>query len=105
MKLLRNLVASALALLGALLGASYLSTQYSLAAPEGGVVGTGTPASCTEAALDAALAGGGKVTFNCGPNPVTITLTSGIVVTASTSVDGGSKITLSGGFKTKVFLD
>ena len=32
----------------------------------GGVVGTGTPASCTEAALDAALAAGGLVSFNCG---------------------------------------
>ena len=39
-----------------------------------GVVGTGTPASCTDAALSAALVGGGAVTFNCGPNPHTITL-------------------------------
>jgi hypothetical protein len=30
------------------------------------VVGTGTASSCTEAALDVALAGGGTVTFNCG---------------------------------------
>lgn len=28
------------------------------ASPAGGVVGTGTPASCTEAALNTALAGG-----------------------------------------------
>ena len=41
-----------------------------------GVVGTGTPGSCTEAALDSALAGGGAVTFNCGPNPATITLSA-----------------------------
>ncbi len=37
------------------------------------VVGTGTPASCTEGAFDAALfavqnGGGGTVTFNCGPS-------------------------------------
>jgi hypothetical protein len=30
------------------------------------VVGMGTADSCTEVALDSALAGGGKVTFNCG---------------------------------------
>ncbi len=40
------------------------------------VVGTGTPESCTEPALDAALAGGHWVTFDCGPDPVTITITS-----------------------------
>ncbi|HEX9926823.1 MAG TPA: hypothetical protein VGD99_29520, partial [Anaerolineae bacterium] len=32
----------------------------------GGVVGDGTPGSCTEAAFDAARAGGGTVTFDCG---------------------------------------
>jgi len=46
------------------------------AATAAGVVGTGTPESCTEAALDAALAGGGLVRFNCGVEPVPITLTS-----------------------------
>ena len=40
------------------------------------VVGTGTAASCTEAALRAAVAGGGIVTFNCGSSPTTITVTS-----------------------------
>ena len=38
-----------------------------------GVVGNGTPSSCTEAALNTALAGGGSVTFNCG-GPKTILL-------------------------------
>jgi hypothetical protein len=33
------------------------------------VVGTGTPASCTEAALRAAVANGGVITFNCGSGP------------------------------------
>jgi hypothetical protein len=41
----------------------------------GGVVGTGTASSCNETALNAALAGGGKVTFNCG-GAATITVTS-----------------------------
>jgi hypothetical protein len=62
-----------------------------------GVVGTGTPGSCTEAALDAALAGGGFVTFDCGPDPVTITISSTKMIDADTTIDGGSLITISGG--------
>lgn len=50
-----------------------------------GVVGTGTPESCTEAALNAALAGGGGVTFDCGTSPVTITVTAMITITAAAS--------------------
>jgi hypothetical protein len=55
-----------------------------------GVVGNGTPGSCTEAALNAALAGGGTVTFNCGGSPVSIPITSQKVVSAATVVDGGN---------------
>ncbi|HET9317550.1 MAG TPA: Calx-beta domain-containing protein, partial [Vicinamibacteria bacterium] len=55
-----------------------------------GVVGNGTPGSCTEAALNAALAGGGSVTFNCGGSPVVIPITSQKVVSVATTVDGGS---------------
>src|SRR5262245_4419216 len=62
-----------------------------------GVVGTGSAASCTEAALDAALAGGGLVTFNCGPVPVTITITISKTIASNTTIDGGSLITISGG--------
>jgi len=36
------------------------------------VVGDGTPASCTAAALQAAVTTAGVITFNCGPDPVTI---------------------------------
>ena len=104
MKLLRNIIASTLAVLLALLGASYLSTQYSLAAPDGGTVGTGTPASCTEAALRAAMGGGGSVNFSCGSNPYTITLSSALFITKSTSVDGGGKITLSGNYTVGVMV-
>lgn len=61
-----------------------------------GVVGTGTAASCTENALKNVVAGGGAVTFNCGANPVTITLISPLDITApTTSIDGGGKIALS----------
>jgi hypothetical protein len=39
------------------------------------VVGTGTAASCTADTFIAAVAAGGIITFNCGPDPATITLT------------------------------
>jgi hypothetical protein len=67
-----------------------------------GVVGTGDPSTCTEGALDSALAGGGSVTFDCGASPVTITV-SYKVIAADTNLDGGSLITLSGGDTTRVF--
>jgi Calx-beta domain len=68
-----------------------------------GVVGNGTPSSCTEPALAAAMAGGGSVTFDCGPGAVTIPLTSELVVSASTAIDGGGTITLSGQNATRLF--
>jgi hypothetical protein len=69
------------------------------------VVGTGTPASCTGAAVVAAVAQGGITTFNCGANPVTITLTSTAKVfnnMPSVTLDGGGKVTLSGGGTTRI---
>jgi cysteine-rich repeat protein len=65
-------------------------------------VGTGTPESCTEAAFDAALARH-SVLFNCGPAPVTITLTTEKAITADTAIDGGGLITLSGGGAVRIF--
>jgi hypothetical protein len=64
------------------------------------VIGTGTPASCTSAAVVAAVAKGGIITFDCGPAPVTITMTATArVVNTSHRIvlDGGGKVTLSGG--------
>ncbi|MGD0947272.1 MAG: right-handed parallel beta-helix repeat-containing protein [Candidatus Binatia bacterium] len=62
-----------------------------------GVVGTGTAASCTEQAFDAAARGGGLVTFNCG-GPATITFTSQKQVQSNDiTIDGGGVITISGG--------
>jgi hypothetical protein len=69
------------------------------------VIGNGTPASCTSAAVIAAVAAGGVITFSCGPAPVTITMTATATVPASTRLvvlDGGGKVTLSGGGKTQV---
>ena len=65
------------------------------------VIGTGTPASCTSAAVVTTVALGGIITFNCGPDPVTITLTKTAKIVNDTGpeivIDGGGKVTLSGG--------
>ncbi len=64
------------------------------------VVGTGTPASCTSAAVVQAVANGGVITFNCGAAPVTITLAATAKVfnnKPDVVLDGGGKVTLSGG--------
>jgi len=64
-----------------------------------GVVGDGTPASCSAAALEDAVDAGGKVTFNCGAEPHTIVLatTLSLYNNTNTTIDGGNLITLSGG--------
>ena len=66
------------------------------------VVGNGTPASCTESALAAAIAGGGVVVFACGAAPVTIAVTSTLNVTSDTVLDGGGRVTLDGGGTTRI---
>jgi hypothetical protein len=70
------------------------------------VIGTGTPASCTGDAFVAAVANGGIITFNCGPDPVTIVLTSTAKVFNDKGtklvIDGGNKVTLSGGGTTRI---
>ncbi len=71
------------------------------------VVGTGTPASCTEAALDAAIAEAngesGLVLFDCGAAPHTLTLTTAKNLGQGVAIDGGGKITLSGNDITRIF--
>ncbi len=70
------------------------------------VVGTGTKESCTGAAFVAAVAKGGVIKFDCGPDPVTITLTEPARIFNDTGpkivIDGGGKVTLSGGGKTRI---
>jgi hypothetical protein len=70
------------------------------------VVGDGTSASCTGDAFVAAVAKGGVITFNCGPDPVTITLTATAKVFNDKGpkivIDGGGKVTLSGGKKVRI---
>jgi hypothetical protein len=63
------------------------------------VVGMGIPSSCTSAAVIAAVAAGGIITFDCSDNPVTIEMdaTAKVVSTSSIVVlDGGGTVTLSG---------
>jgi hypothetical protein len=67
------------------------------------VVGTGTPASCDEAAFDAAFIGGGTITFDCGPDVVGITFTGTKVLTADTTIDGGGLIAFNGNDTVRLF--
>jgi hypothetical protein len=69
------------------------------------VIGTGTPAHCTSAAVVQAVARGGVITFDCGPRPVTITMTATAKVVNTSPrvvIDGGGKVTLSGGGKLRI---
>jgi hypothetical protein len=60
---------------------------------------------CTEDALRAAAAAGGVIVFDCG-GPATITVTSPIVFTAESVLDGGGMVTLDGGGTSRLlFLD
>lgn len=71
-----------------------------------GVVGNGTPQSCTSQALANAMSGGGLVTFNCGAAPAIIIITQmgGLVVGGQgVTIDGANKITLSGANSTRIF--
>ena len=74
------------------------------------VVGDGTPASCTAAKFETAVQNGGVITFNCGPDPVTIVLDHQIKLMNKVGpdkqghrvIDGGDKVTLSGGGKNRI---
>jgi hypothetical protein len=69
------------------------------------VIGSGTPASCTSAAVVRAVAEGGVITFDCGRRPVTITMTATAkVVNTSRRIvlDGRGLVTLSGAGKNRI---
>ncbi len=68
-------------------------------------VGRGTPKSCTSAAVVAAVARGGVVTFDCGPKPVVILMRRTAKVrntNPSLVLDGGGRVTLSGGGRRRI---
>ncbi|MGL4649240.1 MAG: right-handed parallel beta-helix repeat-containing protein, partial [Caldilineaceae bacterium] len=91
LRLTRLLPAAMLALLLAM----FATLAGARSASAAGVVGTGTPASCTDAAFAAAAVGGGLVTFNCGAAPHTIIINTRVVDNGLT-VDGGNRIVLDG---------
>ncbi|HEU4580279.1 MAG TPA: hypothetical protein VFS67_18615 [Polyangiaceae bacterium] len=70
------------------------------------VVGDGTAASCTGSAFIAAVAQGGRIRFDCGAQPVLITLDRPAKVVNDASddvvIDGGGLVTLSGGGKSRI---
>jgi hypothetical protein len=70
------------------------------------IVGDGTAASCTADAFVDAVARGGLIRFDCGPDPITITLDRPAKVRNDASddvvIDGGGKVTLSGGGTTRI---
>ena len=71
-----------------------LTGSLSAQAQSAGIVGDGTPESCTEASLDSAMSDGGSVTFNCGALPVEIFLSAQKNIALDTQLDGGGLITL-----------
>jgi hypothetical protein len=71
------------------------------------IIGHGTPASCTSAAVVRAVAAGGVITFDCGRKPVTIVMQSTAVVNKTSHrvvLDGGGLVTLSGAGKRRILL-
>ena len=70
------------------------------------MIGDGTPASCTSAAVVDAVAAGGIITFDCGPEPITITLEATAKVRNDAApeivLDGGGRVTLSGGGRRRI---
>lgn len=71
-----------------------------------GVVGNGTPASCTDAAIQTAMnSGNGTISFNCGPNPVTIEMTTKVVGNGDIyTFSGGGRVTLDGKDLIQLFI-
>lgn len=69
-------------------------------------IGTGSAASCTSEAVVKAVAAGGIITFDCGPDPVTIRMRATAKVRNANGpkivLDGGGKVTLSGGGERRI---
>jgi hypothetical protein len=70
------------------------------------VIGNGTPESCNCQAVVDAVALGGKIVFNCGSKPITITMTKPAKIYNDANpdviIDGGGLVTLSGGGNTRI---
>ena len=61
---------------------------------------------CSQAGLQAALSQGGHITFDCGPDPVTIPITSPLLTSATVDIvlDGQGLITLDGGHSSRILV-
>ena len=71
------------------------------------VIGHGSPAGCTSAAVVRAVASGGIITFDCGPRPLTIVMRATAQVSKTSHLvvlDGGGLITLSGGGRRRILF-
>lgn len=70
------------------------------------VIGNGTPESCTGQLVIDAVSKGGKIVFDCGLDPITITLSEPAKVFNNENqeviIDGGGLITLSGNNQTRI---
>ena len=70
------------------------------------VIGDGTQESCTCQAVKDAVAKGGKIVFNCGNQPLTITMDGPAQIFNNANpdvvIDGGGLITLSGGGNNRI---
>jgi hypothetical protein len=70
------------------------------------VIGKGTARSCTSRAVVSAVAAGGVIRFSCGPKPVTIKMTATAKIRNAHGprivLDGGGKVTLSGGGRRRI---
>jgi predicted outer membrane repeat protein len=103
------LIALALTALCAVVWQSSLAQEEETAVPEApfATIGSGTAASCqTNTAINAfsaAVAAGGTIDFNCGPNPVSIKVNTS-VTDKTVTVNGGERITLSGEDLRQIFL-
>lgn len=81
-----------------------LPAARAVAAPLDAVVGDGTAASCDGNALEAAIAAGGTVTFNCGGAHTILANTMVVDVGNTVVVDGGGLITISGEGLRQIFI-
>jgi hypothetical protein len=99
-----TLTAPALFISAALIATAFATTPAAAQRATGAevatqVIGHGTPASCTSAAVVRAVVRGGFISFNCGPKPVTIVMRATAKVRNTSHqivLNGGSRVTLSG---------
>ena len=70
------------------------------------IIGSGTPESCSAESFIDAVASGGTIVFDCGPDPITLTLPEPAKVFNDADpdiiIDGGGLVTLSGGGQNRI---